>query len=570
MASLSSSFRVGNASASNLVKTAATVQRELATLQDTEAEYTYANSAKTSADLQTYTDYLNSRITSLQSSGTITDITKAQTMQQKVITATHENISADIVRENINLMSQGISGTPAGYQDKMNVVAAEYQRALGVGDSGLAQSLFSQYDSLSQSYQSAVTAASSAASTLSSAATSANVTYQGEVVTNLESALKSFTGTAKNLSENELNSTLAAWASANSKTMATLGVKINTSQPNYWDVVSGIAGAIYNAKVLQAQAESVTNPLVSATYAQDAQNYLTGTTKFSTLAGDLTVQQIAEAQTNPQMFAYDSSTGTYKMTIQTGYQYQTMTNADGTQTQQLVPSYSGMTQKGQFDKVYFLSPTETAQMTKLGLNFSENTSGTTGDGVQVQATENTPGWLKQLIGSNGIANVYSTQNGFLQIKAGSTSGQGVSSYVIAQDQKGLQGIYEQLPDGTSKLAGGDYGFSAGAVSLLINQAQQTQSNIAVENAKIQQQLVAQIKPVQQVASVAPPAPANTAPAIQPAAAPQLTFNPQAATNKGAQTLQPTANPQSTGGANLNQSGKGGIPLQATAVHGIPL
>lgn len=587
---LSSSQQLGNASVSSLIKSASSLETELAAFQDDEAKITYENSAKTAADLQQYTSYLNGRIGTLQSTGSVTDATKALNMGQDIISATHENISADIQRENINLMSQGMGGSAAGYQQKMGVVANEYSRALGIGDDALAQSLMSQYYSLSQSYQNAVQTASDAASTLSSAGTSSKVSYEGDVVSNLKDFLTSFTGTAKNLSENELNSTTAAYAKTAAPTLKALGVNLGSSQPNYWDLVSGVAGAIYNAQVLKAQAESVTNPLLAQTDALEAQDYITGASKFSTLAGDLTVQEIQQAQQDPQMFAYDSSSGTFKKTVQSGWQYMTMTNADGTSGKELVPQYSGYTSTKQANQITFLSPTQTIQMTKLGLDFTENVSGksvantstgrsgTTGNGVEVQLSSNSPQWLKNVLGQGGVSNIYLGQDGFLQFKGAASSGQGDSVYTIATDTKGLHGLYEQLPDGSMHLAGGDYGFDADATNLLINQAQQQQHVVAVQQAQAQAQLQAQMSAAQQaalrvapVAAVRASAPAvSQAQKLQSAVSPQLpTFNPQGNNvnpqNAGQNDIQTTVN-----GNNLNQSGSGGIKLGSSSGPSIKL
>lgn len=593
---LGSSQQLGNASVSSLVKSANSLESELATFQDDEARISYENSAKTSADLQTYTSYLNGRIGTLQATGSVTDATKALNMQQTLVTATHENISADIQRENINLMSSGTSGTPQGYQQKMGVVADEYSRALGIGDDALAQSLMSQYYSLSQSQQQAVQTSIDAGNTLSRASSTAGATRESEIATNLTDFLKSFTGTAKNLSENELNADTANYAKQAGPTLKALGVNLGGSQPNYWDLVSGVAGAIYNAKVLQAQAESATNPLESKTYAMEAQNYLTGSTKFDTLGGSLTVQEIQQAQQDPSMFAYDSDSGTFKKTVQSGYQYMTMTNADGSSGQVLVPKYSGYVSAKQANQITYLSPVQTIQMSKLGLDFTENVSGksvantaqgrsgTTGNGVEVQLTNNSPQWLKSILDQGGATNMYLGPSiggnfqgdGFLQFKGASPDGQGETLYTVATDNKGLHGLYQNLPDGSFQLVGGDYGFDAPAVNLLMGQAQQQQHIVAVQTAQTQAKLQAQMSAAQQaalkVATVAPlhaaPAPASQIQKLQPTVAPQLTFNPQTG-NVNPQTS--TVNPQQgINGNNLNQSGSGGIKLGSSSGASIKL
>jgi hypothetical protein len=342
-------------------------------------------------------------------------------------------------------------------------------------------------------------------------------------------------------------------------------------------MVAGIAGAIYNHTVLQAQAEAGVNPLLARTYASQAQDMLTGVHTFSTLGGNLTAQQLQQAQQDPQMFAYDNTTGTYKQTQINGYQYMTMTNQDGTTSQQLVPTYSGQTTAAARNKIDFISPVQTGEMTKLGLNFSENTTGTnagtTGDGVQVQLSDSSPQWLQNVLGKGGVANLYTDSNGFMTFKAGGSNGQ-EAYYTLATDGSGLSGLYQHNPDGSTTPMGGDYGFAAQAVQLLINKGQQVQGQLQVEQAQVQAQLKAQQAAAQQVqmqqaaqqaalrVHCAPtPAPAPTQAArLQPAAPPTLpTFNPQA-NNVNPQSNNVSPQGGQVNGFNLNQSGSGGIRL----------
>lgn len=582
--SLKTGGEFGNASASSLIKSAQSLENEMATFQDTEAQITYENSAKTAADLQNYTSYLNGRITTLQSTGTITDATKAMTMQQTLVSATHANISADIQRENINLMSQGMGGTASGYQQKMGVVSDEYSRALSIGDDALAQSLMSQYYSLSQSYQNAVSTAASASSTLSKASSSSGTPTADELIANLKGGLTYLEGLGKDAgSEQELNQKMSDYANQQKTTLNALGVNIGNATPNYFDVVYGVVGAIYNARVLQAQSD--TNPITAASYAQDAANITDNESKYSTLAGNLSIQQIAQASQDHKMLSFDSSTGTYKPTVQSGWQYMNLPSAGGGTSNQLVPEYSGYVRTKQANQITFLSPTQTIQMTKLGLDFTENISGksventstgrsgTTGNGVEVQLTASSPQWLKNILNQGGITNMYlspdtggSTGNGYLTFKGASTDGQGESIYTIATDSKGLHGLYQQTPDGSYHLTGGDYGFDASAVNLLLGQAQQQAYTVGVEQAQeqaklqaaqVQAQKLAQVSTVPVVKAAAPPP--SQAQRLQPAASPQFpTYNPQ---GNNVNPQGSTANPQQTvNGFNLNQSGSGGIKL----------
>lgn len=559
---------IGNTSPSSLVRSSSSLATAVANYQDQIQALDFANSAYTDDAFSAYQDYLNGRITNLNSAGGIANASKALTLTKTLESAMHSNVSASIQRENIQVMAGGVSLT-----DKYNVIASQYQRAVNNGDFTLAQTLESQAYSVSQTIQQQAQQASDASATLAKAAASANVSTQTETITNLKDALTSFAATAKYGSEKELNSDLASYANDpnTQKQLSALGVKISGSQPSYWDVVSGIAGAIYNHQVLAAQAEAPINPLVSRTYAEEAQNYLNGATKFQTLGGSLTALQIQQAQQDPRMFAFNNSTGTYKMTTQVGYQYQSFTDENGQTGKQLVPQYSGMVSSAQANKVYFLTPTETTQMTKLGLDFSANKNGTTGDGVQAQLSSNSPEWLKSLVGQNGIINVYTQggnntpNNGFLQFKAASSDGKGDSYYTLGTDDKGLSGLYEHTADGSTNFMGGDYGFNAGAVQLLVNQGEQVQQQVVtaqaaaaqalkVQQAQAQQQLQMQQTQAQSLAVQR----AQQTAALQKTASPQQTVSPQLPTYNP----QPaTANPQQTvNGFNLNQSGTGGIKL----------
>jgi hypothetical protein len=578
MASLLTTPKLGNTGVSSLIKSAQTLSNELNTYTDQVAALTYANSAYTDEAYSQYQTYLQSRIGTLNATGSITDASKALTLTKTLESATHSNISASITRENIQIMAGN-----ATLQDKYNVITDQFQRAQANGDETLAQTLMSQAYSVSQTIQSQAQTAADAAATLAKAGNgtttgTSGVTYQGEVVTNLKTGLDYLNGLAKNASEKELNATLTAFAKQQAPVLAALGVNIQGNQPNYFDVVYGVAGAMYNASVLKAQAEAPINPLLSQTYATDAANYLNGNTKFQTLGGNLTVQQIQQAQQDPNMFTYDNTTGKYTPDIQSGYQYMNFTDSNGQQTTQLVPQYSNFasTTSGRkaFNQVQFLTPQETTTMTKLGLNFTENASGTTGNGVQFSVTQNTPQWLKAVLGDKGIGNIFTGQDGFVNFKAGASNGQGDSYYTLTSDNKGLAGLYEHQPNGNTQLIGGDYGFNSGAVQLLINAGQQTQYQVQLaqqqtqQKLQMQQQQATQALQVQQVQQQAQAAATSQVTRLQPAASPAPpTFNPQ----QTASPQPPTFNPQQTvNGNNLNQSGSGGIKLGSSSGPSIRL
>lgn len=567
----------GSGGVSSLIRSASSLQNTIANYEDSIQAFQYENSGHTDTAYAAYKDYLSSRINTLNSTGTISDAQKALTLTKSLESATHANVSANIQRENIQIMAGN-----ATLQDKYNLIVKQYTEAVNNGDLTLAQTLESQAYSVNQSIQYQAQQAADAAAALAKAGNgtttgTSGVTYQGDVVTNLKEALKNLTTLGKNASETQLNQTLKDYvqgklpgAEQAPKQLAALGVNIKTDQPNYWDVVNGIAGAIYNASVLKAQAEAPINPLVSETYAQQAQDYLTGAAKFDTLGGSLTMQDLQQAMKDPAMFAYDNTKGTYIRSTVSGYQY--MTDQNGKQF--LAPTYSGIAPKTQQggDNVLFLSPNQTTAMTKLGLNFSENKSGTTGNGVQVQLTENSPQWLKSILGENGVSNFYTDNNGNLVFKAASLDGKGDSSgnayYTLSTDASGLHGIFEHTLNGQISLAGGDYGFNAGAAQLLINQAQGISHEINVQQQLQAAQLaLAKPKPLPAISVPRPVAPAQHI--VQP---PRISA-PQPVAPHVVNPQTPGVNPQQTsgnvqgaagfqGGNNFNllTSGGGGIRL----------
>jgi hypothetical protein len=512
--------------------------------------YEFANSAYTDTALSSYTDYLSSRIAALNAAPSISNASKALSLTKALNNATKSNISATIQRENIQVLSGNASLT-----DKYNVIANQFVRAQANGDMTLAQTLEGQAYSLSQTIQNQAQAASDARNTLAKA----NATSEGNIVTNLKSGLDQLNVTLQHTGQKDFNKVVNNWIAQNKATFDALGVNIpQGAQPNYWNVVNGVMGAMYNHDMLAYKALAPTDPQAAQAYADRATALFTGGSTVSTLAGNKTAQEVQQAMSNPSMFAYDQSTGKYIQSKQTGFQY--------TQTG-IQPTYSGSVKQ-----TVFLTPDQTTQMSKLGLSFTENKNGTTGNGVEVQASSTTPGWLKNILGKNGVTNVYATSTG-LQFQADSISGQGKALYTINKDGT----AWESSNLGDSKISGtgpalqqpptsvfGKIGeaFMSGAKqfadmfqgtayadALPTNMLNQATSHFTLPPLTI-------AKPVQlPTLSIAQPqhqtlAVAKPAPTIAPATAP--TVNPQQAA--GAHAVQSTS-----GGASLQ--GGGGFSLQ---------
>lgn len=568
MASLSSGSSLGNSSVSSLLRSASSIQNEINSYNDSLAAYQYELSTKTDADLSRYQRYLGGRIDRLRSTGNVVDASKALSLTKTLTSATRSNVSANIQRENIQLMSGN-----ATLQDKYNAIVGQFQRAIGVGDMSLAQQLESQAYSVSQSIQYQAAQAAQAGSALAKASQEAKVSEQSSVAGSLDDALKQLNNDIKNLGVKDFNKVAGKWVDANRDVLQTLGAVIpKGAQPNYWDLVRGIQNAKYNALVLKAQYQAPTNPAAAQNTLRDAALISQGATKISTLGGDLTIQEIQQASQDPAMFAYDSASGKYTRTAQVGYQYingQVMPQYSGVAVDSSKHNLADLAQSGIINNertqtIFYLNPNQTAELHNLGLNFTTNKSGTTGTGVSVQLNQNAPQWLKDVLTNNGVTNVYTDAAGNLQFKGSDKNGNGLAYYTLI-NLNGLSGIFEHFADGSTRLAGGNYGFDAGAAQLLINMGQQKFQQIQLQ-AQAQRQAQLKLAPALKLPTLRVTPPHVSAP----------TAVPQPAVHT--QSIQPTVNPQHASPQSTNilqpagqvHSNVQGIPLQRQALPGIKL
>lgn len=543
---MSLSSNLGNTSPSSLIKSAATLQNQINTFQDQNQAITYENNPSDD-NLQEYLTYLDSRVSELNASGTITDLTKAESLQHSMTTAVSKNISFGIQNESIQVMSGNASP-----QDKLNYINGAYSTAVSIGDMDLAQSLESQSYSLSQTIQNDAATAAAANETLAKAQAGS----EESVVTNLKDSLNQLNNDIKNAGETDMNKTIAAWVKQNTATLETLGVKIpDGAQPNYFDLVNAVGGAIYSAHVLAYQAELPYDPETAQTYLNDALDLQSGVDKLTTLGGNLTAEQINNAAADPAEYTYNQATGSLEKNKQTGFNGY---DANG----EPLAQYSGQTQQ-----TVFLTPAETTAMTQLGLSFTQtkgnaaevkNGTTGTGSGIQVTASQNTPAWLQKVLGANGKTNVFTSDVG-LQFEADGSEG-GKSFYTVAIDASGRHGLVENLPDGTTRNLGGDYGFNAAtnsAVGNLVNESQQTQHMIALQTATREASLKLPSTPNPSTVNIPTAStPEPITPITTSIQAPPMTSSIQNANGN------PQSNATSTG-ANINQAPGKGIAITGT-------
>lgn len=452
-----------------LLNGATSIRDQLATYQDSVMAYQFGNSAYTDSALSEYSAYLQDRIKTLSTGGSISNASKALSLTKALDSATKSNISATITRENIQMMAGGASLT-----DKYNVISTQYMRAQANGDLTLAQTLMSQAYSVNQSIQLQAQQAADAATTLAKA----NAASIGGDVSSLKESLAQLNNDIKQTGSKQFDSTVSAWTKTNSAALEALGVKL-PNQPNYFDIVHGVAGAIINHDSLAAKAYAPYDPGKASTFAADAYNMANGIDKLGTLGGNLTIPQILQASANPNQFVYNPSEGKFVQTQVIGHQMAQQYDINGNPTGfALQPVYSGqlgdttfrtgavnpstgLPQKPGVDTgihTAVLTPAQTSTISALGLKFDTNNKTKVGEsGVAVSATQDSPAWIKNILGDSGATNLFSTAQG-LQFTFNSKNGTGLSSYTIISDKTGKLGVAEEANTG-SYILNGQYGFN---------------------------------------------------------------------------------------------------------------
>jgi hypothetical protein len=453
------------ASVGSLLKSAASTRSTLADYQDRLQAFNYSNSAYTDSAFNAYQKYLQGRIDQLNAAGGIANASKALSLTSTLRSATKSNISAGIQRENIQMMAGN-----ASLPDKYNLIVKQFSRAQSIGDMTLAQSLESQAYSVSQSIQLQKQQSADAAVALGKA----NAANEGANPAALRESLKQLNHDIQVGGMNAFDTTVKAWVGKNKSVLESLGVKLPSGvQPNYFDVVSGITGAIINHDSLAAKAYAPYDPATAQTYANDAYNLANGITPMSVLGGkNMTFQELQQAANGNGQYLYNPSTGKLVKTPQTGNQL-VFDKTTGVATIQ--PTFSGRmgdstynilgnnlnsqglrTPTGAVGHTTFLNANQVALMAKMGLTFTTNKNGTTGNGVQVESTPQSPAWVKNVLGDHGVTSIYGTPTG-LQFTFDAKNGTGLSTYTVISDNNGLHGLAEESNKG-SFILNGQYGF----------------------------------------------------------------------------------------------------------------
>lgn len=597
MASLRPSTNVGGGSVSSLIRSANSIQASVTANQDAIASSNF-DIDHSDASFQEYASYLNGRISKLLSTGSIVDNTRAISMQNKLISAQRANVSFNIKNASIAVMAGQGSLT-----DKYNLLSSYYAQAAANGDVDLAQSLESQAYSTYQQIQYQKQTAADAAASLAKSSGSSTSTAEKGVANALIQGLQKFNNDFAHSGNKTAQKTLDDYVKSITPQLNALGVYLKPGMTlNAYSVAQGVAQAVNQAYTLAHDAVAPYDPAAADSIAQTAASFLGMDGqggKIPTLAGNMAATTLEQAIVNPHMFSYSAdpefqgnkqSKGFANQNPQTGYKYDYTKDSNGNPVG-VVPVFSQQAWVNVPMKI-----NDVAQ--KLGLQIVASGDSTLGNNaIQVAAKKDSPDWVKKILGDgNQTTHLIEDQNGNINFEASSSSGKGLGKFLIQGNiSGGKYNVYEWsgngythitevgglgfnkggpgninvgnsphiMPNGHPDILGGTFGNlnNFGGVNSLvanagIKQEQLRQQQIAEANAAAARAMLAYTPPPLPNISTAPPAPtpniaqpARTSVAMPTYPVAPKTVNPQ----------QPTVNPQSPGGINLQ--GGGGFRLQ---------
>lgn len=464
--SLKNGTQLGNTGVSSLIKSAQTVANEIATYNDTVQKLTFENNPS-DENLSKYLDYLQNRVNLLNSTGTVTNATKALEMQQTMTSAISKNTSFNIQNESIQILT----GTGSD-QQKLDYLGSAFQRAMGIGDVTLAQSLESQAYSLSQKMQYDQQAAVQSAKTLTTANDTAIKAGYTDAIDAVKGALTDvYTKLKVNggaLVSNALNDFTKSMAPIYKQVTGTdlpknAAVSLGAATQAYFNME-----AAYNVQA--AHALQGTDPAAAAKYAQfDGNGNLVGGAAHDILTGKATIDV-------PGIGGMDlQQANQWALSDATGHPlYRMSTNADGTTTLKMNEITGYQMVNGQTVPV------------------SNGNAGTAYGDLNSQAKNTILNTLKGLnvnvVNKNGSLTVQLTNEAIKQLHLGKSdlkSGSQVDLipqadgslqftsngkiYHLALDSRNLVGVGMTDTNGKTNFIGGQYGFNQ-QVNTLISHA----------------------------------------------------------------------------------------------------
>ena len=471
--------RLGNTGVSNLVKSAQTIQNELSTYNDTVQRLTFETNPS-DANLNSYLSYLSTRVTNLQSTGTISNATKALNLSQTMNGAVAKNTSFQIQNQSIQILSGN-----ATKQDKLAYIQSAYQRAVGIGDITLAQSLMSQGYSLSQQIQYDQQVAADNAITVNTANETAIKKGYSDALSAVQSGLTDVFTQLKNGGEANINKTLQNFTKQFGDIYKQLtGETLPTgSQLTMGSLTQAYFNLGYQYNLKAAAALQPYDASAAQTYTQAAQDMVSGKTSVSVPGiGSINAYQAGQWAASPNLYRVATDVNGQaglKENAVIGYSFQNgqiipQSNGDAgtafaaldTNAKDAITGKNGILAKTNLQLVSSSNGDLTVQLTNQAIEklHLKNTDLRSGDQLTLVPQAN--------------GGLQFTQNGKI--------------YNLALDSRSLVGVSQTDSTGTQKFIGGQYGFNQKVNSLVSGGTVQQQIN--------QQAVIAQQRQAQQAAA----------------------------------------------------------------------
>lgn len=415
------------ATTSSLLRSALARRKEQSALEDKVADFNWQSSAKTVDDWNAYVQHLQNRV-----GQSANDLSQQLTYQTKIRSATRSFTSAEIQREQINILEGNGS-----LQSKQQAIIDLYGLAVGNQDYDLAQNLRQQFDNINIQLQNQAERGRALASSM---AKTQSVTFD-EHINKLIYGSASKKGTRDENAEFEsIASVRDAFAKyGNEKFNEVMASKFPApyaNQAGYWDVMLGLYQTVADQYLIAYEQLKGTGQEYKY---QEAYNKLIGqaadgtTTKFEVAPGlDLTFQEVLDAanaeRAGQPIYAPKQEEGrtTFEKRITTDYVWGVDTNGNYSiiKVRETVPedlaNFEYNVGKGKMGLDDALK--------QLGVNFKKESD-------NMYTLYNIPGSIPGVSGGEGVRVVVSA-DGTLRAIVGDTEGQ-QQLYGIRLTESGL-------------------------------------------------------------------------------------------------------------------------------------
>lgn len=471
---LKNGVQVGNTSASSLVRSAQSLSSQINSYNDTVQRLTFENNPSDD-NLDRYLTYLNDRVGNLESTGSITDATKALEMRQTMNTAVSKNTSFNIQDESIQVLSGNATSN-----DKLDYITGAYQRAVGIGDVTLAQSLESQAYTLSQKIQYDQEVAAQNAITVNNANESATKAGYSDALSAVKGGLDTLFTALKTGGQSSIDKALKTFTGQFGDMYSQLtGQNLpKGSQATLGSITQAYFNLQYAYNTKAAAALQPYNAQDAQKFTQAAQDLVSGKSTVSVPGiGSLNVYQANNWAASPNLYRVATDENGQNKLVEnavTGYKY-----VNG----QAIPQSNGN------EGTVFSATDKTAKQqilnTLKGLNVNLVSSG---DHLTVQLTNEA---IKKLhlenvdLKSGAQVTLVPQANGGLQFTANG------KIYSLALDSRNLVGVAAQNQDGSTKFVGGQFGFNQKANTMVSNATVQQLQQKAQQQIQQQAQIAMQ-------------------------------------------------------------------------------